>query len=163
MENGARLRIPVNAVVKIFIDSPSRSGSSCASGGTISAGNDVQINREFGLDAAARATQLDVFVHGRTNPDDSMANPDVNFDSNNLMFYGTLYAPNSFVNVWNNGEMVGGFVGENIDFKNGAGFVYPSSIVNKELPGFKGTIRKGWFECTPTPTNPADPESGCVP
>lgn len=153
--NNVKIRIPVNAVVRIFIDSPDRDKSSCTGGGTIDIPNTAEFNKDFGMNPA----QLEIYVHGRE--EDSIDDPDVDL-KNDLGFYGTIYAPNSYVNVNNNADMVGGIVGENIDFKNGAGFTWPDSIRDKELPGAKGTVKRGWFECSPDPTVAGDPESGCT-
>jgi hypothetical protein len=158
--NNTTVTIPDGEIVRIFIDSPDRkspTSSSCAAregAGTIVAPNQVVLN------PTGEAEQLQLYVYGTSN--DSLTNPDVWF-KNGLTMNATIYAPNASVQIKNSGNIVGGVVGKNVDLKNNAKFTWPTSILDMELPGTKGTVRRGWFECNPTAPNPNDPESGCVP
>lgn len=159
-DSNVTVTIPKNEIVRIFIDSPDRkspTASSCAAvpdAGKIVAPNHVYLN------TTGQAEQLQFFVYGTKS--DSFTNPDVWF-KNGLTMNGTIYAPDASVQIKNSGELIGGIVGKNVDFKNNAKFTWPTSILDLELPGTKGTVRRGWFECNPTAPNPNDPESGCVP
>ena len=158
--NNTTVTIPDGEIVRIFVDSPRRTSptdSSCANvegAGTINAPNSLVLN------PTGEAEQLQFYVYGTDN--DSLATPDVSFN-NRLTMNATIYAPDASVTIKNSGDIVGGVVGKNVDFKNNAKFTWPTSIYDMELPGTKGTVRRGWFECNPTAPNPNDPESGCVP
>lgn len=159
-DSNVNVTIPKDEIVRIFVDSPTRTSptdSSCADvegAGKIFAPNHVYLN------TTGDAEQLQFYVYG--TDDDSLLTPDVYF-KNGLTMNGTIYAPDASVHIKNSGEIVGGIVGKNVDFKNNAKFTWPTSILDLELPGTKGTVRRGWFECNPQAPDPNDPESGCVP
>jgi Tfp pilus assembly protein PilX len=165
-----------NARTKIYVDSPSRTGSMCAGqsdpAGTFGADNSVEINKEVGQ----REELLDIYLHG-TNFNDTRnryswctdlngggleaeCRSDFMLD-NSVYFEGSIYSPNSTVQAHNSVTITGSVAANSIRFYNSISFNLTGPTINKpaEAPG--AATRKGWVECKPTATTASDPESGC--
>ena len=109
---------------------------------------------------APNAQQFALFVYGTTddNTDTDPADVDIN---NGVSYWGTIWAPNSTISVWNNQVISGGFTAGTIEMKNNGGFSYDSNIANQPLPGTAEAENLSWTECRRQPTVATDPESGC--
>jgi len=153
--------------VRIFIDSPDRPGSDCASGrGRLCMDNSITFNRPG--DAAA----LEVYVYGSAALCES-GRPGMLFQAssyrtdapvvlnNSVDFNGTIYAPTSAVRLNNSIKMDGGIAARSIYLENSVEFTNPDSV--KVKPPATGPVRRlSWVECRSRPTDAADPESGCA-
>jgi hypothetical protein len=165
------------ARTRIFVDSPSRPGSSCSGqsdiyAGTFTADNSVEVNKEVG----EREELLDIYMWGTPQNDvrdmyptcepifhpnqTATCKSDFMLD-NSVNFYGSVYAPNSSIQAHNSVKFYGATAADKIIFFNSVDFFLTGAIKNKpdEAPG--AAERKGWSECRPTPTVAGDPESGC--
>jgi Tfp pilus assembly protein PilX len=159
---------------KIFVDSPSRPGSWCAGqaapAGTFLAENEVDINKEVG----EREELLDVYMYGTSSNDTSLPGytcagvtspqmlecPADFLLQNATEFYGSLYAPQSTAEFHNSVVVKGSVAADRVHFFNAASFSITGEIIDK-LATLRPAERKGWIECPPDSTVPADPESGC--
>jgi Tfp pilus assembly protein PilX len=166
------------ARTKIFVDSPSRTGSVCEGqadpAGTFGADNSVEINKESG----EREELLDIYMHGTpvndTRPRYSWCQ-DLNGSGlvgecrsdfmldNSVNFYGGVYAPNSTVQAHNSVKIWGSVAADKIRFYNSIEFNLTGPMIDKPPePGATGAAtRRGWAECRPERATPSDPESGC--
>jgi Tfp pilus assembly protein PilX len=162
MELDNSITLNVAGPVRIYIDSPARTGSGCTSGGRFMLNNDVTVN------SGGTAANFVVLVYGSRN---EAANADVNcpsgktgsdvFYCNEIDFTGAVYAPDSTVTIDNDVRFRGGVASKSIEFKNNAQFWWDSSVttINVGPPG--GVSRVRWRECRRQPPTPSDPESGC--
>jgi Tfp pilus assembly protein PilX len=167
------------ARTKIYVDSPSRTGSESCAGqadpaGTFTADNSVEINKESG----EREELLDVYMYG-TAHNDTRAQYSWCSDLNNgglpgecksdfmldnsVNFYGSVYAPNSTVQAHNSVSIWGSLAADKIRFYNSIQFYLTGPVINKpaETGATGAATRRGWGECRPQPTTASDPESGC--
>ena len=167
------------ARTKIYVDSPSRTGSEACAGqadpaGTFGADNSVEINTESG----EREELLDIYMYG--TPYNDTRTPyswcaDLNGGGlvgecrsdfmldNSVNFYGSVYAPNSTVQAHNSVKIWGSLAADKIRFYNSIEFNLTGPVINKpaETGATGAATRRGWGECRPAPTTSADPESGC--
>ena len=167
------------ARTRIFVDSPSRSGSFCEGqadpAGTFGANNSVEINKESG----EREELLDVYMYGTPYNDtrttfsswctdgftgglESECRSDFMLD-NSVQFYGGVYAPNSTVQAHNSVKLWGSVAADKIRFYNSIEFYLTGPMIDKpaETGATGAATRRGWGECRPERTTPSDPESGC--
>lgn len=156
MNQGAKLRVPAGALVRIFIDSPRRSGSGCSgpTAGEYLQGQATEVNREVGADPA----QLELYVYGRT--DDSLDKPGIDI-GNAAWLYAAIYAPDASMRLDNGGNVIGAATVSNARVINNSDFIWDNRVLNKVIPGTGATDNYGWTECRRAPTVAADPESGC--
>jgi Tfp pilus assembly protein PilX len=179
--NSVKLTFPhtSNQRTKIYVDSPSRPGSSCSTqsdsgAGAFTADNSVEINLETGQ----REELLDIYLYGTPsndirNPKYSWCDPhtspilegecksDFMLD-NSVKFYGNVYAPNSTVQAHNSVEITGSVAADKIRFFNSVNFTLTNDVINRAPDPLSAAERKGWSECQPTPTVASNPESGCT-
>ena len=156
--NNNWLKVTNGQIVRLYIDSP-RGNPNCPN--VEGAGRFVVSNKGmFNATDDKNPAELEVYVYGTTEDADDEAKPDVDIN-NGVHFYGTIWAPDSTISLWNNGESAGGFTGGNISLKNNEDFSYDPRVNDKELPGTATAKNQSWFECRRDPTTPTDPESGC--
>jgi Tfp pilus assembly protein PilX len=162
MTLGSSVTLSVAGPVKIYIDSPARSGSGCTGGGRFSADNSVTIN------GGGNPANFQVMVYGTRN---EAANQQINcpngktgsdvFFCNSIDFTGAIYAPDSTVTIDNSVNYRGGVAAKSVEFKNSAQFWWDSRVANIEVGPPGGVSRVRWAECRRQPGSPADPEAGC--
>jgi hypothetical protein len=165
------------ARTKIYVDSPSRTGSMCAGqadpAGTFGADNSVEINKEVG----EREELLDVYLYGTPYNDTrsryswctdlnsgglaAECRSDFMLD-NSVIFQGSVYSPNSTVQAHNSVTIVGSVAADNIRFYNSISFTLTGPTIAKTAEPVSAAARKGWIECKSAPTTASDPESGCA-
>ncbi|HEX2087447.1 MAG TPA: hypothetical protein VHF89_17320 [Solirubrobacteraceae bacterium] len=156
------LNVPNGKVTRLWIDSPRGASSGCEEHsadnpyktGTFVIKNNGYVNASDDANPA----ELEVYVYGTAS--DSTSDPDVDF-KNGVAFYGTIWAPDSSIKVFNNQNVAGAFTSKNIDLKNNGGFSYDNRIANKSLPGTASAKNLSWVECRRDPASATDPESGC--
>lgn len=167
------------ARTKIYVDSPSRSGSEACAGqadpaGTFTADNSVEINKESG----EREELLDIYMYGTALNDTrntyswctdlnngglpGECRSDFMLD-NSVLFYGSVYAPNSTVQAHNSVKLWGSLAADKIRFYNSIEFNLTGPVIDKqpETGAAGAAARRGWGECRPERAVSSDPESGC--
>jgi predicted acyltransferase (DUF342 family) len=157
--NNGTLTIAAGARTAIYIDSPDRPGSGCPTGsGTLSVSNNSSIINNSpppqGSGLLHDTTALQLYVYGRNDGSNV-----VTF-SNNTDFYGTLYAPQSTINLSNNGTMYGSVAGNNVSLSPNGRFVSDASDLTIATGAAGIYFRTAWRECQPQATT-SDPQSGC--
>lgn len=158
--NGNWLNVTNGQVVRLYIDSPRGNPDYCpavAGAGRFTAKNSGMFNATDDKNPA----ELEVYVYGTTaDADEPSGSADVDIN-NGVEFYGTIWAPNSTIDVKNNQGIAGGFTGGKVHMKNNGGFAWDARVANKSLPGTATARNLSWFECKRDPTTTTDPESGC--
>jgi Tfp pilus assembly protein PilX len=154
---------------RIFVDSPSRVGSTCVGqldpAGTFTADNSVEINKEDG----EREELLEIYMYGTPQNDtrdpyswcsdvQSPAQPnecrsDFMLD-NSVQFYGNLYAPNSTAQAHNSVKIWGSVAADKIRFYNSIEFNLTGPTIDRPAAAPGPATRRGWAECRPTPAGP---------
>jgi Tfp pilus assembly protein PilX len=144
--------------VKIYLDSPFRTGSKCPSGtGSFKVTNNVEW-----IDKATvkSPSDLKIFAWGdpKENPP-SASNAEFGITNNSGGFYGEIYAPNSAVIFTNNVKMVGSIVGGSIKSTNATEIVSELGSGDESQNGtaFYGAA---YHQCSPTYTE-STPAKGC--
>jgi Tfp pilus assembly protein PilX len=175
LENSAKWKFDATQPTRIYVDSPSRTGSQCAGqadpAGTFYANNSVEINKEAG-----REDLLDVFVHGTTSngtrsafsgctpagdpPHTGKCKSDFVL-GNSVHFEGSVYAPNTTVEANNSVTWVGAIGADTIRANNSFKFELTSAVKDSGGDTSGAAERRGWLECRPSSTVAGDPESGC--
>lgn len=176
MANGAKLTFSTTAATKIYIDSPSRSGSLCTGQADPSGTFTLETSNEFNKDG--REDLVEVFVHGTSSngltrtgysswcfpagdpPHTDKCESDFVL-GNSVHFEGMVYAPNTTVEANNSVTWVGAVGADKIRFNNSVKFELTSAVKNSAPTTSSGVRRGSWVECSPTPSVAADPESGC--
>jgi Tfp pilus assembly protein PilX len=166
--SGATLQAASGARVRIYVDSPSRTGSGCAAGsGKFAAG--VIGGASAKVNPSATAGQLEVYSYGTATPPANLASPppatcnsDFTFNngsaatSNNLY----VYAPDSNVSVESNAYQYGAVVACQMTYwaqSASARWDYPPTGIRPTAG--TGVVTGSFRECTPLYSG--DPESGC--
>jgi Tfp pilus assembly protein PilX len=157
---------PTNPV-RIYIDSPQRTGSGCAAGtGRFCLDNSVRVND------GGSAAELALYMYGSTSKC-SDAVPGMPFDGahfpsdapfvlgNSAQYYGTVYAPTTRVKLNNSVTVSGSIVSKSAELANSVNFTYPSELSN-QAPAVGPIQRVAWVECRSQATDAGDPESGCT-
>ncbi|HEV2814413.1 MAG TPA: hypothetical protein VGW10_14250 [Solirubrobacteraceae bacterium] len=159
--NGNTINVPDGQFVRMYILGDRGDSSWCNENdpvdGRFVIKNDGVVNPLPVTDP--KAEQFALFVYG-TDPDNHDNPPDVDMN-NGVAFWGTIWAPNSTIQIKNNQTIKGGFTGGTIDMKNNGGFSYDSDIANQALPGTARAENLSWAECKRDPATATDPESGC--
>ena len=162
--NNGRIALAAGAQVKIYVDSPTRTGSTCAAGGGfLRAENSNGINFPNGNDAVrtAAARNLHVYVWGNpaleggpTQCGDGQAYGSVTM-CHAAGMTGVLYAPNSRVYLGQSIEYVGAIAADRVFFNNSVTFRFPSGL-HDGTAGAAGTYTpERWTECRSTATGTA--------
>jgi hypothetical protein len=166
--NGATLQAASGARVRVFVDSPSRTGSGCTTGGTFNAGV-IAGTTSAKINPSTTAGQIEVYSYGTVTPPANLASPppatckeDFVFvngssaTSNNLY----IYAPDSIVSIQSNAYQYGAVVACQMIYwalSATARWDFPATGI-RPTAGI-GLITGSFRECTPLYTG--DPESGC--
>ena len=163
--NSNWLNVTNGQIVRLYVDSARNGNTACAA--AQSAGDDalgrmvVDNGAMFNATDDQNPAELEVYVYGTTsNASEPAGEADVDIN-NNSSFYGSIWAPNSTIDLKNNGGTAGGFTGGNVYMKNNPDFHYDARVQNKTLPGTATARNLSWFECKRDPTTASDPESGC--
>jgi hypothetical protein len=156
-QNNTTINIPLGAHVVIFIDSPSADGGdpngNCPSGsGNFTLGNGTII-RNLNTDPLT----LQIYIYGTTTPKGANV---VTWNNNALSTYATLYAPNSTVQLQNNGGFWGAVGAYNLDITNNFTYRWVNTISQLSARPQGLYYRSAWKQCPTQPTT-ADPRSGC--
>jgi Tfp pilus assembly protein PilX len=169
MGNGSSLSAAQNARVRIFIDSPARSGSGCSSGGTFTANSTTAK-----LNAATNVGSLEFYVYGTsvptppgTAPPPTTCGSDVNFTNGATVASSSvfIYAPNSKVVLESGAAMSGGVTGCEVTFiadNPSASYSHPPGNLVPTAP--LASESGSWREChepTPLSYGVTDPYSQC--
>ncbi|HEX8207777.1 MAG TPA: hypothetical protein VF587_17055 [Solirubrobacteraceae bacterium] len=157
--NGNVINVEPGAKVRMYIDSNRGNPTWCDAAnpldGQFIIKNDGKVNPLPTTDP--KAEQFALFVYGTSATGDP-----VDVDMNNgVAFWGTIWAPDSTIDIKNNQVVSGGFTAGSIDMKNNGGFQYDSDIANQPLPGTADAENLSWTECQRNPSVATDPESGC--
>lgn len=165
--NGALVKVAQGAIVRLFLDSPDRTGSGCipagmtaaqaraAGWGGMSLGQGSNFTYDFG-----HAIHFQLYLYGYNDGSHT-----VNFYNANTMNVA-IYAPQSNL-IWNNqGAVTGGISASTVEFKNTASFTWAGEDSEFSLGELRtDTVsvyyRMAWTECQRTRTATTDPESGC--
>lgn len=161
---GATLSAGPGARVKIYIDSPSRSGSNCKTGGTFEAEN-----KGAKLNPGSGQGQLELYLYGTSPavespppPNNSECHHDLNFNnkasgpSSNLY----IYAPDSTVTLKSNAFQQGAVVGcELIYWAESSSARWDFPPVGTPPSNGVAAVSGSFRECTPQYSG--DPESSC--
>ena len=143
------------AQAKIYLDSPRRAGSGCpaGSGKFLAIGNSAD---EIKINTGRFDANVTTYIYGTTA--DASAEDIVM--ANKAHIDTIWYAPDSIFRASNDVTMHGGVAARKVLMYNNVYAKLDTAV--KPLPG-PGSIltRRSWAECTPVPTVPADPESGC--
>jgi hypothetical protein len=153
--------------VKIFVDSPTRSGSGCPDGtGRFCLDNSIKFNRP------GNAAALQIYVWGGTAVC-ATGRPSMTFQAssyrtdvpvvlnNSVDFNGSIYAPTTDVRLNNSIKMDGGIAARTVHLENSVEFWHADALKN-QVAGPGPVRRLSWVECRPSPTSTSDPESGCT-
>jgi hypothetical protein len=152
------LALGTGVKARIFIDSPDRPGSGCPPGsGVLRLSNNVQI-----VNTSRDPTALQIYVYGWNN------GLNVVSLNSNSQAYEVIYAPQSTVDLTDNGGVVGGVAASAItnlgQQDQYAGFNFSAWDPRVGALQARSTglyFRTAWQECPATPSVPADPASGC--
>jgi hypothetical protein len=156
--SASTLALGSGAKTKIFIDSPDRPGSSCPAGsGNLTLSNNVQL-----MNPSRDPTALQIYVYGWNNGNN------VVYLNANTQAFAVIYAPQSTVDLTDNGGIVGGIAAGAItnlgqqDQYAGSNFSgWDTRVANLQARSTGLYFRTAWQECPATPTVSTDPASGC--
>ncbi len=160
------INVPNGKITRFWIDSNRGTGGSTGlplrcpnvdGAGTFHVKNQGSFNTTDDKNPA----ELEFYVYGTGTDSPDGENADV-FFKNDVDFYGSIWAPESSVAIWNNQNVVGAITAENVAMKNNGGFVHDDRVRDKTLPGTASAKNLSWFECRRDPTVATDPESGCA-
>ncbi len=148
--NNITITLAAGVKTEIIIDSPDDPNSGCAAGtGTFSISNNSAITN-----SSQDTTALQIYVYGRNDGSNVVTL------NNNGTFYGVLYAPQSTVNVSNNGAVYGSIAGNIVNLINNFTFNWDSNDQYLQATSTGLYYRTAWAACVPTaPTS--DSGSGC--
>jgi Tfp pilus assembly protein PilX/cytoskeletal protein CcmA (bactofilin family) len=146
--NNATLKTAIGSKVEIFIDSAKRAKSGCE--GDSEAGKFVFKNGLTIENPNKNATYLQIYVYDGSGGT-------IGFKNNSSSeFYGTIVAPESKIEISNNGSFTGAIEAKEVELTNN--FKFKWDVNDKELRKETTTYeRKGWEECTPG----SGTETGC--
>ncbi|HWF36759.1 MAG TPA: hypothetical protein VG295_15365 [Solirubrobacteraceae bacterium] len=150
ISGNANISLAPGVSAEIIIDSPDDTGSGCPSGsGTFSlSGLATWTN------ISQSPTALQIYVYGTND-----GNNAVSFVGN-AAFYGTLYAPQSTVNLSGNGAFIGAISGANVNI-NGNAFNWSPSAATLHGSTTGAYYRTAWAQCRPKATTTIQPGSAC--
>jgi hypothetical protein len=165
MANLARISVPTGGRVRIFIDSPARTGSGCPGGSGV-----VNANNTKAILNPSPGGQLEIYVYGTSVPSPAgapspPATCGADFTYKNGLT-GTaqsalyVYAPNSIVDITNDSPLAGAITGCEVklwSLSSNSSYDYlgpPSAIVSRAAQ-----IKGSWRECVaPTPVSAGVPQ-----
>jgi hypothetical protein len=156
--NNATITLAAGVKTEIIIDSPDDPNSGCPAGtGTLS----IKNNANF-INPSLDTTALQLFVYGSNDGSNVVTL------NNNGAFYGVVYAPQSTVNITNNGAVNGAVAGNGngaiagnvVNLINNFTFNWDSKDQYLQATSTGLYYRTAWAACVPTPPAP-DLGSGC--
>jgi len=148
--NNVTISLATGARTIIYIDSPDDPGSGCAAGtGTFSLSNNTTVTNP-----ALDATALQIFVYGLNNGSNV-----VNF-ANNSSTWATLYAPQSTVNLNNNGLLTGAIAGATVNISNNGGVSADARDSGLQATPIGLSYSTAWDQC-PSAYSPTAPMANC--
>lgn len=157
MTNSAHITIAARARVRIFIDSPARSGSICpstasnADSGRLIVGNSADF-----VTPSGDPRDLQLYVWGSPVQDENV----VSWENSHALV-GSLYAPQSRVVFKNSATVRGGVAADYIEMQNSVDITWDERLVDLRARTVAVHYRTAWRECRPDASTPSDPESGC--
>jgi Flp pilus assembly pilin Flp len=166
--NNATISLTPGQHVEVFVDSPDDPNSGCPTPCAANTANGNGTPNGFGnLNLSNNVTwtnlsqdplALQLYVYGCNNGSNV-----VNF-TNNTVFWGILYAPQSTINASNssnNSAFWGAISGNVVNVSNNYHFnwVADSGTLSAGTTGVY--YRTAWAQCTPTPPTPSSPGAGC--
>jgi Tfp pilus assembly protein PilX len=169
LNSGATLQVAAGARVRIFVDSPNRTGSGCTSptGGKFNAG--VVGGASAKINPTATAGQLEVYSYGTVAPPANLASPPPATCNSDFVFNNGssvtsnnvyVYAPDSKVSIQSNAYQYGAVVACEMAYwalSAKARWDYPPTGIRPSAG--VGPVVGSFRECTPQYSG--DPESGC--
>jgi hypothetical protein len=164
--NGASLAAAAGARVRVFVDSPNRTGSGCTSptGGKFSAASTAAK-----LNPTTTAGQLEIYMYGTVNPPANLASPppatcnnDFNFNNGTSATSNSvyIYAPDSNVKIESNAYQYGAVVACQLTYwalSSAARWDYPPTGIRPSSG--VGPVTGSYRECLGKYAG--DPESSC--
>jgi hypothetical protein len=166
MGNNSFLTIAVGAKVRLFLDSPDRTGSGCIPSGmnaiTAKAAGwgGMVLNQGSNFNNPGNAINFQIYMYGYSDGSHT-----VEFNNTSAM-NAAIYAPNSNL-IWKNtAGITGGVSASTVEFKNSASFAWSGDSGGFSLQDLRtDTVsvyyRMAWTECRRQRTATTDPESGC--
>jgi Tfp pilus assembly protein PilX len=137
--NGVEITLKAGVTTKLYIDSPNDPGSGCKAGD----GKFVIGNNSVVTNPSKEANKFQVYVYDASGGAVEVSN-------NTTPYYGTIYAPNSEVQLNNNGGFVGAIAAKKVNLKNNGSFSSEAAVANLTTEGAPGAyLRKVWEQCTP--------------
>jgi hypothetical protein len=153
LQNSAQLKVAVNAMVRIYIDSPEHCGWTSGSGmGSVSLENNSGI-----LNLNSDPTTLQLYMVGNPSIPTTLTFAN-SFASTMLM---SIYAPYSTVFLQNSVAITGAIAAASVPIQNDSSVTYDQRVGNITgggIPVYRST--RNWVECSSTPPNAAV-NSGC--
>lgn len=148
--NNVTITLAAGVKTEIIIDSPDDPNSGCGvNTGTLSISNNANFTNP-----SQDTTALQIYVYGRNDGSNIVTL------SNNSAFYGLLYAPQSTVNVSNNGIFHGSIAGNVVNLINNFTFNWDANDQYLQATSTGLYYRTAWAACVPTPPT-SDLGSGC--
>jgi type II secretory pathway pseudopilin PulG len=148
----AKLTIENGARVEIFIDSKEREGSGCSGdpeAGKLGFKNGVTIEN-----LTKNATDLQIYVYDASGGTIEFA------PLSSSAFYGTIVAPQSKLEIKNNGEFTGAIEANEVELTQNFKFNWAVEDQNLQAEVKPHYARSAWEECPPTYTG-TEPQKGC--
>jgi type II secretory pathway pseudopilin PulG len=157
MAPGADFRsIASSDVINIYLDSPRRPGSGCPPGsGKFRAVGDG--SQPIKMNNGRFDANMRYWVYGTTadaSAEDILLSSKGHFDA-------VWYAPDSIFHATNDILMHGGVLARKVLMDHDVFAKLDVAVKSLVGPGSGALSRRAWAECTPVPTVPTDPESGC--
>jgi Tfp pilus assembly protein PilX len=152
MSNNTSLTVAAGVRTELIIDSPDDPNSAgCPPGsGGLHIANNALVATLSGV-----ATALQIYVYGWNNGRNV-----VDF-SNNGASWATIYAPQSTVNLTNNGVFTGAILGLQVNLINNVTFAYGADAATMTASTQGLYYRSAWQQCPAAPINAGDLSSGC--
>jgi hypothetical protein len=158
INNSTDFVVTPGARVRVFIDSPTRSGSGCrANTGTFT------VKNSFKLLADESTAQFQIYVYGG----DVGGRPAVDIN-NSSEFHALIHAPLASIEFKNSMKFYGAINAKRVEFKNASDFYWPTKGISgltpdTETPADSLTLfqRSAWRECQSKPSVPGNLHSGC--
>lgn len=145
---GAKITIPKDTWVRLYIDSRDRAGSRCANVGELKAGKDSSF-----VNGNSDPRSLQIFAWSKKT---KLTIP------NKDAFAGLIYAPNSKVKFSGKGKLTGGVAGQKVEIRKDM-VVQSSALLNTyTIPSLSVSQITAWRQCQSYASiSGASPAAGC--